>query len=173
MVAGLGIFGIVIVSFIVDEKSWCFEKTLLADINMNIASGMLFLTWNNVKINIIDPKLSWSSYSTTKALSTNKRVKLFWKKEFLILTLNLDDKIFVLHKTSLTSSDLDVKVYSSCKAKTISLKADDGFISVSSKYADFVEVFFKDLTAKLLEHTRINNHTIKGQQLWKQEYKSS
>lgn len=40
------------------------------------------------------------------------------------------------------------------------LKADETFISVPSKYVDFVNVFSKDLAAKLLEYTKINNHAI-------------
>lgn len=33
-------------------------------------------------------------------------------------------------------------------------------IFVQPKYADFADIFFRNLAAKLLEHTKINNHVI-------------
>ena len=40
------------------------------------------------------------------------------------------------------------------------LKANKAPTKVFSKYADFANIFLLKLTAKLLEHTKINNYTI-------------
>lgn len=40
------------------------------------------------------------------------------------------------------------------------LKADKTFTSIFSEYADFGNIFFKDLVAKLPKYTGMNNHTI-------------
>lgn len=56
------IFEIVIAFFSTDdrvERSRFFEKTfLLADISIDIALGILFLTLNNVKINFLERELN-------------------------------------------------------------------------------------------------------------------
>ena len=46
------------------------------------------------------------------------------------------------------------------KAQIAYLKMDEAPSKVPSKYADFADVFFLKLAAKLSEHTRINDHAI-------------
>ncbi len=46
------------------------------------------------------------------------------------------------------------------KAQISHLNTDKAPTKVSSKYADFIDVFSPKLTTELLEYTRINNHTI-------------
>ena len=53
------------------------------------------------------------------------------------------------------------------RAQIALLKADEAFISILPKYINFADIFLKDLVAKLLEATKINDHSIdliKGQQ---------
>lgn len=40
------------------------------------------------------------------------------------------------------------------------MKANEAFISVFSKYADFLDVFLKNLVAKFQKYIKINNYTI-------------
>ena len=47
------------------------------------------------------------------------------------------------------------------RAQIVHLKADEAPTKVSSKYADFVDIFFGKLAAELSEHTKINDHAIK------------
>ena len=52
------------------------------------------------------------------------------------------------------------------------IKADKTSTSVSPKYTDFADVFFKDLAIELLEHTKINDHTINLIEDYKPHYRS-
>ena len=47
------------------------------------------------------------------------------------------------------------------RAQIAHLKADKALSKVSSKYADFADVFSPKLVTELLEHTGINDYTIK------------
>ncbi len=51
-------------------------------------------------------------------------------------------------------------MHPSKKAPIAHLKADEALSEVSSKYIDFVDIFFPTLVAELPEHTGINNHSI-------------
>ena len=51
-------------------------------------------------------------------------------------------------------------MHPSKKAQIAYLKADKAPTKVLNKYADFADVFLPKLLAKLLKHTRINNHAI-------------
>ena len=92
------------------------------------------------------------SYITSKALQIIKQVELIEKKEFAAAAFYPKDKVFVVYIASI-SRKLDIN--QSCKAYITSLKADKASISISSKYSDFVNVFFKNLAAELSEHTKI------------------
>ncbi len=52
-------------------------------------------------------------------------------------------------------------MYLSKKAWIAHLKADEALMKVSSKYADFADIFLLKLAADLPKHTGINNRTIK------------
>ena len=53
------------------------------------------------------------------------------------------------------------EIYPSKKIQIAHLKADEAFIKVFGKYADFVDIFLPKLATKLSKYTRINNHIIK------------
>ena len=57
--------------------------------------------------------------------------------------------------------DLSDKIHPSKRAQIAYLKADKVLTKISSKYADFADVFLPKLPIELLKHMRINNHTIK------------
>ena len=61
-------------------------------------------------------------------------------------------------------------MYSLRKAQIAHLKVDETLTKVSSEYADFANVFSLKLTAELLKHIRINNHTIELIDDWQPSY---
>lgn len=79
------------------------------------------------------------------------------KKEFIAKTLNLKDEIFVLY---LASINTDLDVYSFYREKIAFLKTDKAFTFDLPKYNNFTDIFSKNLVAKLLNHTGINNYII-------------
>ncbi len=46
------------------------------------------------------------------------------------------------------------------RVQIVYLKVDEALSKVVSEYANFADVFFPKLATELLEHTRINDHTI-------------
>lgn len=105
-------------------------------------------------------------YTIAKALSI-RQVELVKKIKFATAALDLNNKIFVVHVAFLAKSNLGLEIYLFYRAQITFLKADIATISVSSKYANFVDVFSKNLIAKLIKLTKINNYAInliKGQQ---------
>ena len=130
---------------------------------MNIALGILFFTLSNVNIDFVDHHIYWKMYTIAEVLLTIKRVELIKKKEFATVVLDPGDGPFVVHLASI-SQDLDVHL--SWKAHIALLKADKAPTFILSKYANFANIFFKKLAAKLLEHIRIHKYSInliKGQ----------
>lgn len=144
-----------------DEMSSFFEKTfLLADISMNIAFRMIFLTLSNIKVNFTKQKLKQKLYIIAKTFSTTRSIKRFGKKEFGIVIFDLDNKNFVVYITILINSDLDLEIHPYHRAHIAFLKVDKALISIFFKYANFLNVFSKDLIAKFSKNRKINNHTI-------------
>ena len=86
-----------------------------------------------------------------------RQVKLIRKKEFAATILNLNNKDFVIYITLISQ---DSHVYISQKAQIASLKADKALIFIPHKYDNFVDIFFKNLTAELPKHIKINDHFI-------------
>lgn len=102
---------IIITLFQVDnkvKKFYFFEKSsLLADISIDVAFEMSFLTLNNVEINFNDRELWWKSYSTTKALHITRQVDLVETRVFVTAALILDNKTFLVDIASLIISKID------------------------------------------------------------------
>ena len=71
--------------------------------------------------------------------------------------LNGDNEILVLHVTALAEPAI-MPIYSSCQAYIILLTSEK--IGISAEYSDFFNIFSSDLATKLLEHNRINDHSI-------------
>ena len=94
-----------------------------------------------------------------------KQVELIRKKEFTIVALNLENETFIIHVASIS---LDSDVHLIQRAQIVLLKINKACISIFSKYANFVDIFSKNLAAKLPEYTRIYDYIInliKGYQL--------
>lgn len=79
------------------------------------------------------------------------------KKKFATATFDLKDKAFVIHIVSIS---LYLDIYLSNKVLIASLKADEVSTSILSEYADFANIFFKDLVVELSKYIKINNYTI-------------
>ena len=68
----------------------------MTDIKFEIILEMFFLKLNNTNI-LFDKKiLIWRTYITNKALSTIKQVQIIDKKDFVIMTLDTNNKTFVI-----------------------------------------------------------------------------
>ena len=90
---------------------------------------------------------------------TTRQVELIGKKEFATAILDPNHEVFVVHVAALNIDPGD-EVYLLKKVQVAYLKADEVSIKVSSKYVDFVDIFFPKLAAELPKHTKINDHTI-------------
>ena len=86
-------------------------------------------------------------------------MELIEKKNFIIAAFDSEHKTFVLYVAAL-SVNLSDKVHPSKKAQIAHLKANEASTKVSSKYADFADVFLPKLAAKLPKHMKINNYAI-------------
>lgn len=85
-----------------DENSRFFDKLfLLADINMDITFGILFLIMRNVKVNFNNLELRYKFYTTAKALLPTKLIELIGKKNFLVIAIDPKDEIFIVFIVSL------------------------------------------------------------------------
>lgn len=67
---------------------------------------------------------------------------------------------FIIDIAFLASSNLDLGIYFFSRAQIAFLTADKASIFVSSEYADFANVFSKNLVTKCLKHSEINNYII-------------
>lgn len=96
-------------------------------------------------------------YPTVKILFTTTQVRFVEKKAFAIATLDLENKTFMIHITSLANIN---NIYLSHKAQIVFIKIDETFITVFLEYFDFENVFTLELAVELLEHMRINSYAI-------------
>ena len=87
---------------------------LLANINMKVVLGMLFLICSNVDIQFAKKKLTWKTYTIEKTLPAVCRVKLIDQKEFIKVALDKNIKAFVMHVSSLR---LKITIYLVRKAQ--------------------------------------------------------
>ena len=90
---------------------------------------------------------------------TTRYIKLVEKKEFVIVALEPKHITFINHIASLNFTSFNI--YLSRKPQIIRLIAKKASIKVFIEYANFVKIFFLDLTFELSKHTRINNYVIK------------
>ena len=101
-------FEIVIAGFSVHDKARkvCFfeETFLFANINIEIALGMLFLILNTINIYFTDRELYERSYSIPKTLPTTCHIELIDQKVFAAAVFGKDNKTFVVHVASMTMS---------------------------------------------------------------------
>ena len=99
------------------------------------------------------------SYTTKDVLLTTRQVKLIREKKFIIIALDLKYKAFIIYVAAFNVNSND-KLYPLKKVQKAQLKVNKMPIKVLHKYIDFIDVFLSKLSAKLFEHTRINNHAI-------------
>ena len=124
---------------------------------MNIALEIPFFTLSNIKINFTNCHFYWKTFTITKTLLTIRQLELIEKKEFTTTAFDLEDKVFIVHIASISR---DLIIHSFWRALIALLKANETSTFVLSEYADFANVFYKDLTARLLKYIVINDHTI-------------
>ena len=144
-----------------DDKERFFKNSfLLTDVKPKIVLGILFPTMSNTDIDFQTRNLQWRSYIIGDVFPTTWEVELIGKKEFAATAFDPKHEAFVAY-IAVFYVDLNNEMYLLRRAKIAYLKADKAFSKVLSKYADFANVFFSKLAAKLPEHTRINDYAIK------------
>ena len=89
-----------------------------------------------------------------------RQVKLIGKKKFATVALDRKYKTFIVYVATL-SIDSGNEIYLSKKTQIAYLKANKALTKVSSKYANFADIFLPKWAVELLKYTKINNHTIK------------
>ncbi len=153
----------VVPTFLVSDKDgrerFFEESFLLADVSPDIVLGMPFLTMSNADVDFQAQDLKWKSYTTGKVLPTIRRVELIEKKEFAAAALDPEHETFVVHVAAVSVNSGD-EVHPSRKPQIAHLKADKAPSKVSSKYADFADVFSPKLAAELPEHIGIHDYAI-------------
>ena len=78
---------------------------------------------------------------------------------FAIIALDLEYETFVIY-IAILSVDLGDKMHPSKRAQIIYLKVDKVSNKVSSKYANFANIFLLKSVIKLSKYTDINNYVI-------------
>ena len=87
------------------------------------------------------------------------------EKAFIVTALDLENEIFVVYVTSLSSTSLNIHLF--CKSRIFSLIAKKAFTKVPNEYVNFANMNPSALAFKLLKYTRMNGNAIKlvdGQQ---------
>lgn len=87
-----------------------------------------------------------------------KQIELVERKDFIIIAFNPENKVFVVYVIFLASLDSDIHSYG--KAELVFLFTKKAFITILSKYANFINIFSPKYATKLLNHTKINNDLI-------------
>ena len=159
--------GMVVAAFSVVDKSnrvRFLEKTfLMANVSPEVVLGIFFLILSSADIDFSSRELQWKTYTTKKALPTTRRVKLVGKKEFAAAALDPKHETYVVHIVSLSSTPLitllDVHPFRGPQISSLITK--EAPMKVPAKYLDFANIFSSDLASELLEHSGINDHTIK------------
>lgn len=166
-------FGMVIAVFSIHDKARkiCFfeETFLLANINIDVALGISFLTLSNTDIGFTDWELYWRSYNISEALPTICRIELIDQKEFAVASLGKDDKVFVVHMASLVIST-EMTIHPFWIAQIASLITDEAPVTVPIEYFDFADIFSPESVAEPPEHTKINDHLIELIDNWQPSY---
>lgn len=70
---------------------------MLINININVILGIIFFIYLDINVQFARKKLIEKNYMTVEALPTIKKLELINKKEFVIVVLNINIKIFVIY----------------------------------------------------------------------------
>lgn len=112
---------------------------LLANISVKVVLKMFFLIFSIINIQFTKKKLAQRFYTTAKALSTTKQIKLIGKKKFAKVALQKNMKVFVIYMTFI---DLSLMlIYLSKKTQIMSLFTKE--MKIPIKYSNFCYVFLK------------------------------
>ncbi len=114
---------------------------------------------SNADIDFEARNIQERSYTTGEVFLTTRQVELIEKKEFAVAVLDPEPEVFVVHVAAF-NVDLGDKVHPSKRAQIAHLKADKASFKVPNENVTFADIFSPKLVVELLEHTRINNHTI-------------
>ena len=116
---------------------------------------MFFLTLSNADVQFAKKELILKTYTTNKALSTTRRVKLIDQKKFIKAMLDEKIKVFVMYISSL---GLRMTMHLAREAQLALLLAKK--VNVPAKYSDFANIFSKNSANILPKRTRVNEHAI-------------
>lgn len=99
------------------------------------------------------------SYTVTKALPITHCVELINWQEFGAAALNKDNKAFILHVISLAIG-FEISIHLFWVVQITLLISDEAFITVTTEYSNFADIFLLKSAAELSKHTEINNYPI-------------
>ena len=164
-------FEIVITDFQIENKAnrpRFFPKIfLVANIKFEIILGMFFLKFNNADMPFDGKILMQKTYTTNKALSTIEQVQIINKKNFVIVALNIDNKMFVIYmiiqeqKKMLVYFKRQAQIKAQNETQVGALLFNKAFIKVLAKYFNYNNIFLVENIVELPENTGINEHAIK------------
>ena len=103
--------------------------------------------------------LTWRTYTTNKALPTTKQVQIVDLKEFVIVALDVNSNIFVVHVAIWEREEIPVHFKKQAQIEV--LLFNKAFTNVPAEYSDYSNVFSAENAAELPENTKMNEHTIK------------
>ena len=108
-------FEMVLASFQVEdklEKARFFQETfLLANINMEVVLGILFLILSNADIQFTKKELTQKTYTIAETLPTTKQVEFIDKKKFAKEALDAESKTFVIYVAALKVLLSEITIY--------------------------------------------------------------
>lgn len=129
---------------------------------------MFFLSFINANLQFDTKKLTWKTYTTTKAIPITKQIELINKHKFAKMALDKISNTFVMYVTALETPS-EITIYLSQVAQVpilqkvtqlAALQWDKVPIKISAKYAHYTDIFSLKSVIKLLKNTNINKHVI-------------
>ena len=157
----LDTFRIVIADYSVKNKlgkvRFFQEIFLLANIGLELVLEMFFLTFSRVDVWFAEWEFVWRTYIATKALPTTRGVKIINKKEFAVVILNVNNKIFVVYVAALVEP-ISILIYLFYQVQVALLISEE--TEIPTEYSNFSNVFSSDSAVKLPEHIGINDNPI-------------
>ena len=120
---------------------------------------MFFLKISNADMSFGEETLTLKFYITNEALLTTKQVQIVDLKEFVIVALHIENKMFVMHVAIRKQEEMPV--HSKRQAQVGSLLLDKALTKVLAEYSDYNNIFSAENATKLPENTGSNKHAIK------------
>lgn len=140
------------------EKAYFFQKTfLLVDISIGLVLNIVFLFFQNAKIQFGRKQLNQKSYIVAEALFTTTQIESIKKKEFAKAILEKNVEVFVVYVSSFCFSLTSIHLTRKLSISLLFIKK----IMIPIKYSNFSNVFFKKKTLMLFELIKFNQHAIK------------